>query len=230
MVLTKIQSAIADYKNWLLQLRHHPSVYKWESLQQFQAHWDPDASDPVAMFDQCFQNSVTKRLWQQENWYPKKMMLAFWELEPQMVRAMFDDLFNETRDAEARIGRFLFGCDELLRDYKRAHPTSVENNHYHDDYRMIALYLGFRYPDQYAPYEFVVFREVLEQFQARDIPEQNDIGRYFKVLRTLMNFLEKDGEVVPAINRHLKPQQHFPAKTLLLAEDFCQFVAARSGG
>ncbi len=200
-------------------------AYKWESVQAFQAHWNPDAADGAAMFDHCFQNSETRRLWQEENWYPKRMMVEFWRFDPRMVRGMFDDLFNETRDIEARIGRFLFGCDELLREYKRAHPTSVENNHYHGDYRMIALYLAFRYPDQYAPYDFNVFRAALTQFQARDIPRQNDIGRYFKVLRTLMTFLEKDEALARAMQKHLAPRKHYSGKTLLLAEDFCRFAA-----
>lgn len=221
MVLSKIQSATAEYKSWLQGLRHHPFVYKWESLQHFQANWNPADPDPAAMFDRSLQNSETRRLWQTENWYPKRMMLEFWRFDPRTAAAMFDDLFNETRDTEARIGRFLFGCDELLRDYKRAHSTSVENNHYHDDYRMIALYLAFRYPDQYAPYDFDAFRNTLIRFQARDIPAQHDIGRYFKVLRTLMTFLEKDPEITPAMQRHLHPKKHYMGKTLLLAEDFC---------
>ncbi len=225
MVLGKIQKAIADYKKWLLGLRHHPFVYEWESVQQFQAHWNPEDADPAAMFDRSLQNSETRRLWQTENWYPKRMMLEFWRFEPRTVRAMFDDLFNETRDVEARVGRFLFGCDTLLRDYKRARSTSVENNHYHDDYRMIALYLAFRYPEQYAPYDFEVFRRALTVFQARDLPQQNDLGRYFKVQRTLMTFLEKDAEVPKAMARHLHPHKHYGGKTLVLAENFCRFVA-----
>ncbi len=225
MVLTQIQTAIAGYKKWLQGLRHHPFVYKWEAQQNFQTHWNPDEPDAVAMFDRSLQNSETRRLWQTENWQPKRMMLAFWQFEPAMVRAMFADLFNETRDVEARVGRFLFGCDELLRDYKRANPTSVENNHYHGDYRMIALYLAFRYPEQYALYDFDVFRRALIRFQARDIPQQNDVGRYFKVLRTLLTFLEKEPAVGHAMQRHLHPKKHYAGRTLLLAEDFCRFAA-----
>lgn len=230
MVLAKIQSAIAEYKTWLQAQRFHPYVYKWESLQHFQANWNPADPDPAAMYDRSLQNSETRRFWQTESWYPKRMMLEFWRFDPQMVRAMFDDLFAETRDAEARVGRFLFGCDELLRDYKRANSTSVENNHYHNDYRMIALYLAFRYPDQYAPYDFDVFRNALVCFQARDIPNQHDIGRHFKMQRTLMNFLEKDPEVPAAMQRHLHPRKHYAGKTLLLAEDFCRFVSENSTG
>jgi hypothetical protein len=49
--------------------------------------------------------------------------------------------------------------------------------------------------------------------------------RYFKVLRTLMSFLEKDSGVQAAMDRHLHPRKHYQGKTLLLAEDFCLFVA-----
>ncbi len=149
-------------------------------------------------------------------------------MEPSMVRMMFDNLLNETRDVEARIGQFLFGCDELLRDYKRLHIGSIENNHYHSDYQMISLYLAFAYPDTYAPYEFTSFQKALTYFGARDIPQENDPARCFKVLRTLFNLLEKDGEVAAAMHRHLHPRRHFQGKTLLLAEDFCRFAAGQN--
>jgi hypothetical protein len=225
MLLNKIQDNIGAYKKWLQSLRFHPHVYKWESVQIFQNQWDLNDKDPVAMFDRAIHNTETRRLWQTENWYPKRIMLEFWRYEPQSTRMMFDDLFNETREVEGRIGRFVFGCDALLRDYKSDHPATVENNHYHGDYRMIALYLAFRYPEAYAPYDFPVFQKALVALGARDIPQQNDLGRYFKVLRTLMNFLEKDAEVPPLLHRQLNAKKHYMGKTLLLAEDFCGFIA-----
>jgi hypothetical protein len=225
MILSKIQDSLAAYKKWLTGLRHHPHVHEWESLQIFQHHWNTDTADPAAMFDRCLHNSETRRLWQTEQWQPKRMMLEFWRFDPGTVRLMFDDLFNETRDVEARIGRFLFGCDSLLRDYKRAHVGSIENNHCHDDYRMIALYLAFRHPDAYALYDFPVFQNALARFGARDVPKENDLGRYFKVLRTLTVFLEKDGGIAPAMQRHLHATRHFQGKTLLLTADFCRFAS-----
>lgn len=224
MLLANIQETLSRYKKWLAEVRHHPFVHKWESLQHFQANWDLNAADPVAMFERSLQNSETRRLWQTEAWHPKKMMLEFWRLEPMTVRLMFDDLFNETRDVEARAGRFIFGCDTLLRDYKRSRAISTENNHYHGDYRMIALYLAFRYPESYAPYDFSVFQKAMIRFGARDIPQQNDLARYFKVLRTLMTFLEKDEKAGDLLKKHLHPVRHFQEKTLLLAEDFCCFA------
>lgn len=225
MVLAKINAAIAEYKQWLFATKHHPFVHEWESVQHFQDHWNLDTPDPAAMFDASFHNSETRRLWQTENWQPKRVMTEFWRFDPLTVRLMFDDLYNETREVDGRISRFLFGCDMLLSDFRRIHSTSIENNHYHGDFQMIAIYLAFRYPESYAPYDFSTFQKAMMRFEARDIPQSNDLARYFKVLRTLMTFLEKDGEVAPAMLKHLHPRRHFQGKSMLLAADFCRFAA-----
>jgi hypothetical protein len=225
MVLSKIQSAITDYAVWLAETRHHPHIHLWESQQIFQNEWNLEISDLPKMYDNSLQNPETKRLWQTESWYPKRMLLEFWKIDASMVKTMFDDLFNETKEIEPRIGRFIFGCDVLLKEYKSSKPATVENNHYHTDFKMIALYLAFRYPDVYAPYDFDVFKRTLEHFQAKDIPQGNDIGRYFKVQRTLMTFLEKNEKVAAGLAKHLHPKRHYNGKSLLVAADFCRFVA-----
>lgn len=225
MLLTKIQSYIVAYKNWLNEVKYHPYAYQWESVQFFQDNWNLDTADPAAMFDNCFQNSETRRLWQSENWEPKRMMHEFWKNDPMTVRLMFDDLFNETIEVEGRIRRFLFGCDTVLQDYKKIKLTTVDNNHYHADYQMIAIYLAFRFPGSYAPYDLEAFQKCMTLLGANDIPKQHDLARYFKVLRTLMTFLDKDPEVQKALQQHLLPKKYFQGKTMFLAEDFCRFIA-----
>lgn len=225
MILAKIQSSVTAYKNWLCAQKTHPFAHKWESLQHFQDNWNLDAADPADMFERSFQNTETRRMWQTAQWYPKRMMTEFWKFDPMTVRLMFNDLLNETKEVEGRIGRFLFGCDALLQDYKKAKVTTVENNHYHGDFQMIALYLAFRYPDSYAPYDFPVFQMTLTRFGSRDIPQQNDLARYFKVLRTLRTFIDKDPEIEPAMQQLLQARRYYKGRTLMVAEDFCRFVA-----
>ncbi len=225
MILSKIKQHIAAYQKWLGGLHVHPRAHLWESQLIFQEHWKPEAADLAAMFDQSLQNSETRRLWQTENWRPKQLMLQFWKFDQRAVGEMFDDLFNETRPVEARIGRFLFGCDLLLSDFKRANLGSIENNHYHADYQMIALYLAFRYPDTYGLYELPIFRKTMTELGSRDIPAENDLPRYFKVQRTLFTFLEKDPALIGHWQRLLNPRRHFTGKSLLWASDFCRFVA-----
>jgi hypothetical protein len=228
VVVAKIEAERAAYRDWLMSVRQHPHLLWWETVANWQQHWNPQAADPAAMLDQALQNSESRRLWQTESWQPKAMMQRFWQTDATMVRALYDDLFNETKTIEGRVSRFIFGLDTLLADYKRTHATRIENNHYHSDYRLIAWYLACQYPDTYAaPYDFEVFATALQRLGARDLPQNNDPVRYFKVCRTLMTFLEKDPTVAQAMQRHLSPKRHFNGKSLLLAADFCFFIAKR---
>lgn len=225
MNLQKLTHTIQDYKSYLLTHPQHDPYWKWESLKIFQENWDIEALDFRSMYDRSLQNSRTRRLWKRENYEPKDMMLKFIGLNSEFVRYMFQDLFNENMEVDGRIDRFVFHCDELLREYKETHPRSVENSHFHDDnYQMVSLYLAFRYPELYAPYDFENFRKLMQLLGSRDVPKVNDVGRYFKVMRTVYKFLQKDGEVLEIHRQRIKPDLHLEGETLLVAEDFMRVI------
>ena len=140
MNLQKLNEAIAQYKSFLKSNRRHDPYWKWETLRTFQENWDIDTKDFSGMFDRCLQNSQTRRMWTRENYVPKDMMLKFIETSEDYVRFAFMDLFNEDKDIEGRVDRFVFYCGELLKEYKAKKPLTVENSHFHDDnYVMISL-------------------------------------------------------------------------------------------
>lgn len=224
MLVAKIQAAIKSYVEWLQDTPSHPHIYKLESLQVYKENWNLESGNPSEMFDRSFYNTENRRLWQNESWQPKRVMMEFWKSDPMSVRLMFQDLFNETKSIDGRIGRFLFGCDMLLHDFRRAHVGTIENNHYHEDYKMIALYLGFEYPETYAPYDFEVFQGTLTYLGAKDIPQQHDLPRYFKMLNTLQNFLDKEDVIETCFSKHRLIRKHYMGKTRFLVEDFCVFI------
>ncbi|MCB0617721.1 MAG: hypothetical protein KDC43_06815 [Saprospiraceae bacterium] len=197
----------------------------WESQRIFQENWDLDAEDLHSMFDRSLDNSQSRRLWKSEGFSPKQRMLEFIELQPDLVRIMFRDLYQQEKDLEGRIDRFLFYCDELMAAYRETHPRTVENNHYHGDYRMIALYLAFRYPDQYALYDFESFRQTLRRLKSAQIPETHDLPRFTKVMRTIYQFLQKEEGLLEAHYRRLDPERHFMGNSLLLSLEFTRFCA-----
>ncbi len=221
MNLQKLNSAVQQYKAFLKSEPQHDPYWKWESLRIFSENWDIEALDFRSMYDRSLQNSRTRRLWKRENYEPKDMMLKFIHLNSEFVRYMFQDLFNENKEVDGRVDRFVFHCDELLREYKETHPLSIENSHFHDDnYQMVSLYLAFRYPTLYAPYDFENFRQLMELLGSRDVPKVNDLGRYFKVMRTVYKFLEKDEELREIHRQRLNLHTQFGGETLLEAEDF----------
>lgn len=228
MQLQRIQQAILDYEAFLGSGEAaEQRLFYWESQRIFQECWDLEAGDFAGMYEQSLQNTKTRRLWTRENYEPKRMMLRFISMLPDFVRQMFSDLFNETKSVEPRMDRFVFYCDELLQDYKRANPRTTENSHFHNDnYEMISLYLAFRYPDRYAPYRYEVFRELMVKFASPDIPAVNDVERYFKVMRTLYNMLNKNENLKNLHAARIEKEGLFQQESLLLAFDFACFCTS----
>ncbi|HFA51283.1 MAG TPA: hypothetical protein ENJ95_19900 [Bacteroidetes bacterium] len=225
MNLQKLNAAIGQYKSFLKSNRRHDPYWKWESLKIFQENWDIETAGFRNMFDRSLQNSQTRRLWKRENYAPKEMMLKFIGMNSEFVRYSFQDLFNEKKDIEGRVDRFVFYCDELLKEYKEKNPLTIENRHFHDDnYEMVSVYLAFRYPDIYAPYNFGIFKDFLKILGSLDVPKINDVGRYFKIMRTVDKFLKKDEEIFELHKKRLNGNVHFAGETLLVVEDFCRVV------
>lgn len=221
MNLQKLNDAIGRYADYLRKNPQHDPYLPWESQRIFQENWDVDVLDFHAMYDRSLENSRSRRLWKREHYEPKEMMLRFIELNREFVRDAFLDLFNEAKDLDSRVGRFVFHCDELLAAWHEAHPTSKLNSHYHNDgYQIISLYLAFRYPSLYLPYEFEPFRRLMEQLGSRDLPTVNDVGRYFKVMRTIFGFLKKNEDIFRLHAKRLTPSLHYEGETMLVAWDF----------
>lgn len=200
------------------------TAFAWESQRHFYENWRLEAEDFGAMYDQALQNSETRRLWVRQAYFPKQRMLEFIDMQPEFVRSMFKELFQEERELQGRVDRFLFHCDELLREYQELHPKTIETEHFHrDGYRMVSLYLAFRYPDQYALYDFEAFQHTLRQLKVPNVPLTHDLERYFKVLRTLHKLLSKDEALMAAHRERLDPEKDYLQPSLLLAWEYIRF-------
>jgi len=218
MVLDIIKSLIEKYKELILTNPDYDELYKWESLKTFQDRWNIDEDDFHQMYDNSLKNSYSENLWASQFFYPKRVMLKFIELDQERVRSMFKNLFDEEKEIESRIDRFVFHCDEL-RDLILKKESQFQN-HFHDGYRMISVYLCFRYPMQYTIYKYTEFKDFMEYVRAKSIPGTNEIDRFYKVMRTLYNILAEDDELL-SIHRQIRNNgDYYQGESLLLAQDF----------
>jgi 5-methylcytosine-specific restriction enzyme B len=220
MEVKKLTYYIDQFKQFLKYDRDFREIHKWESLFCFQENWDIDAPDFGKMYDRCLQNNQTRRLWKRESWTPKEMMLKFCKIQPDFVRRMFAALFDEEKSIETRISKFKFGCDEMLAEYKFNHKTSIENNHYHDDFQMIMLYLTFRFPQKYTLYDYPAFSKTMSFLGINDIPGPYDIQRFLKLTKILNTFLQKDKELLELQSKRLKINKLELKVGSLLVHDF----------
>jgi len=224
MQLKKIQAYIEVYKKFLKENPEHRELFSWESQKVFQENWDLEAPDFAKMFDASLQNSHTRRWWTGDNFKPKKRMLEFIHQNSDFVRAMFRELFDETKAIENRISKFQFGCEVMMQDYKEDHPTSIENNHYHLENHVVSMYLAFRYPTEYAVYFYPEFSSMMKKIGSTRIPEPFEMERFFKITKTLTTFLEKDTELMEIHQKTLNAPPLYQAESRLLVTDFYRYV------
>lgn len=222
MKTDKIQQCINAYTD----LRQAKSVWqeawKWEVLKNFQDNWDLDAPDFAAMYDRSLHSLMSRRFWSDTGYEPKQWMLNFIAMQPDWTKHLFRDLFDENKSLEGRISRFLFGCDELMTEYREQHPLNRETSHCHEDYRMISLYLALRYPTQYAPYSLQAFTGILKLLESKEVPLTHDFPRYIKVTRILSTFLSKHEPLLKTHQSAIRGEAFYQGETLMMAHDLCE--------
>ncbi|MEO1628086.1 MAG: hypothetical protein AAFV25_23255 [Bacteroidota bacterium] len=226
MQVQKLTECIQAYAKSMARKHYFEELYPWESQYHFQQYWDVEAVDFGKMYDKALHNGTTRRLWKRENYQPKAQMLRLIAHQPEFVRRMFRNLLDESKEIGNRIARFKFCCDDVLSDYKADHPTSIENNHYHEDNHMIFLYLAFHRPDQYTFYHFTEFRDTLQKLGTRNLPGPHDLERFAKVSRTIFTFLAKEEIIFEKLRDLLPADWKHLNQSMLLVQDFYRFVSA----
>lgn len=218
MVNKKLIDYRAAYKRLIMEDTKYDELYKWEALKNFQDNWDIDALDFRDMYDKSVQSNIENNLWASQYFFPKKVMLTFIDFDEQKVRSMFRQLFDEDLEIMMRIDQFVSHCDELLAQVAKEYPNYKK--HFHDGYRVISVYLCFRYPMNYSIYKYTEFKGLMEKIGAFDIPGTNELGRFFRVMRTIYNKLAEDQELLDIHKQLRRESKYYQGESLLLAQDF----------
>lgn len=198
MNLQKINESIARYKE-IIKDEHYDGWRLWELAAQFQKNWDIDAPDFGSMFSESF--GINSPLWNRDHYYPKKAMERYINFNDDIVRSMFKDLLNESKDIDGRIGRFIFQCDELYKIERQANQKVLP--HDHGDKHMIFIYLCFAYPESYALHDFPSFKSYLSYIGSTKPVQESDIIRFTKVCKTLSTLMLKDDELMSIIQENV---------------------------
>ena len=99
-----LQKIIVAYKAVFVSKQWPEEKYKWIAVKHFQDNWNIDAPDFAAMLKQSL--SKTGNLLVSVNNFPARMITEFAEADPEKVRMMFKDLFDESKNLNDRIKQF----------------------------------------------------------------------------------------------------------------------------
>jgi hypothetical protein len=225
MQVPKIQAAIQRFVAWIPTEEAQAHLPLWETQQNWQTHFNPEAKDLAASYDLALDSKTNRRHYRRGGYDPKRAMLVLMRWEPDFVREAFRDLYSEDRQLEGRIQRFVFYVNELFNRFRDQHPKDKTPSHNHeDDYNMVSVYLMGQYPEIYAPYSTELLQTICTRLGAKDVPPAADFPRYTKLLHTLRNFLTKEEDVMTAYQAALR-EQDYQGDSALLVWWFFKMIA-----
>jgi len=220
---------INDYKDkfitFLTRQSDYEEIYKYENISNFRKHWDLSELDLKTMYDNSFKSKLSGRLWGGTVDSAKSIMLLFIDTNKEFVRSMFRDLYNESKELNGRIDRFIFHCDQMLDEVKKT--TDKFDRHFHEDATMPFLYLCFSDPKVYPLYDYNLFRNTLPLFETRSVPENFEIDRYYKLSKAIYTIISKDTNLV-TLHQSLIPEAYGIEANMLLLDDFLRFCKYQS--
>ena len=204
-----------DFPTWL-----NDEKYKWEMVKHFQDNFDLDAENFSEMLERSLKNiSVKGKLIYN---FSVITIKNFSKNEPETVRKMFRELFNEKIDIWTRFENFKSNSEVLFEKYGKF------NEKHRQDERAISVYLWLKNPDKYYIYKFSALKNAAERlksdykFEKGDY--ENNIRRFYKFCDEICEEFKKDTELVDLLKNNLT-ESCYPDKNLkILTTDFVFYV------
>lgn len=157
--------------------------FKWKAVKAFSEKWDIDSSDFSAMLKAALKEA--KPLLMGPNYFSFGMIGEFADAEPETVRQMFRDLYDESTELAWRFDNFKRQSIKLLSIIGKA-----DKNHYQDEHT-ISIYLWLRYPAKYYIYKFTETQNMAELLKSQ---YRFVSGRYVEILANWLPLYDEVAE------------------------------------
>lgn len=173
----RLKAALVEYKKRFVSTQWPDEKYKWEAVKCFQVNWDVNSDDFAGMLTKAF--SQTGNLLASINNFPARMITKFAEITQEEVRAMFIELYDESKDVYERINHFKQKSNSLLERYGNG---AAQHYQYEN---AISTYLWLRYPDKYYIYKLSEIKAVSGELESDYIFKK---GAYADNIRNFLSF------------------------------------------
>ena len=220
----KLRELLDEYKGILAE-RWPDEDYKLEAVKHFQDKWDINATDFYSMLDDAL--SKTDNLLVNRNFFPRGMIIGFTNKEPETVREMFKDLYDESKQLTTRLNKFIEKSEEIRAKYQSIEPGWI--NHY-QTYNSVSTYLWLKYPDKYYIYKYSELKAFCKRIENDFVPHQGEkyrednITKGFALWDELSNILKNEKEIVD-IYKSVKSKDFYEDDKLKsLAFDISRYV------
>lgn len=212
MNLEKLNAIIQLYKKEFDRINRR-EIYKWQAVKCFQDNWDIDRSD----FGQMVENSLrmSKNLLNSNNYFPQRMIVQYASLEPERMRMLFLELYNEDDNLIERIANFKTGVNEINQEH-------FGGKNSYQDIRAILVYLCLKYPERYFLFKHEMFKKFAPLIGLNYIPKKGTIEQvlqYLTMCSLIRAEIVNDGELLKLHNTRLGDNEYSDPEYNLLIQD-----------
>ena len=210
---------IEEYK-LNFELVNQYEIYKWKAVKCFQDNWNIEANNFYEMLVSSF--ALTKNLMVSGQYFPLRMLTQYAEHNPDAVRELFRNLYNEDEDEDlyARIRNFKIGINAI-------HDSLFENKSSYQDFRAIVVYLTLNYPERYSFYKFEMFKKfstILELIYTPIAGRIENIGHFNNISELIRHELSLDQELLKLHKDRITSDCYYDENLNILTQDFIYAV------
>lgn len=219
--LQKLAAVIAAYKEYF-PAHWKDEMYKWEAIRHFQENWDINSDKFLDMF--MMATDKTFNLLANMNNYPRGMIKAFATADAEAVRAMFINLFDDSKNLAERIEMFQASAEELRVKY----DDGTWRQHYQTP-NAITTYLWLRYPDKYYIYKYSECRAIAKELNSDFVPKKGgatyNVEGGIKLYDEIRNIVANDAELDQMLKNVLKESCYPDPEKITMTIDVGFFVS-----
>lgn len=193
-----IKDAVKYYKDNIDKCWDDES-YKWEAVKHYRDTWDIDAPDFAAMLETAL--SHANNLMSGPMYYPYKMIVIFAKQDPEKVRKMFKNLYDESLPLEQRIHDFRANISVLFEDHRKENAQNAKSKNTYQDLRAICVYLSFQYPEKYYLYKSQMYKNFRDNVGFIETSSEKNAwirkySNYSTLCDAVVEEIEKDEDLV----------------------------------
>lgn len=213
---TKLSLIVELYKEKIKEIDKEER-YKWEAIHTYKNVWNIESENFAPMLKSAFRDSGN--LLKSGNYYPYKMACVWAENEPESVRRVFKNLFDESVPFETRYLNF-------RTDFTKYYE-GTGNNHY-QDLHAISVYLTFEYPEKYYFYKYSVIKDFIKNtcFVCGNIDAMSDVEKMqltLELSEKVLSFIKRDEDLLDIHFSRLDDSCFFDENLHILTQDIIYF-------
>lgn len=216
-----LKNILTSYKKNFLPQWWSDEKYKWEIVKTFQDNWDLNAENFSEMLSRSL--SKTENLLASGYFFPRTVLLnMFSKNEPETVRAMFRELFDEEIEIFKRIDNFKNKSNILLKMYGKS------GEKHHQTENAISIYLWLRFPEKYYIYKFGVVKKFSEVLSSNYIFKsgkyEDNIRNFYKFYDEVCEELKKEIAIIEMLKSQIDKNCYPDNELKILTQDISFYV------